>query len=252
MIALGDYVDALVGRFDTLICDPPYSARTHAGHDRKVAISDHGTANSDTFDGVHRRTLDYAALTPDDARALVAWACERVTGWHVVMTDHVLAPVFEAAWRDAGRVTFAPLVWYAPGSRVRLQGDGPACWTVQIVVSRPRSRAYSKWGALPGGYSMAGERKAAVVGAKPLALMRALVRDYSKPGDLVVDPFAGGGTTCLAALIEGRHAAGAEVDPKTHAAASARIAAGWATDMFAQPTRRPSTPPQGDFFDALS
>jgi DNA modification methylase len=54
--------------------------------------------------------------------------------------------------------------------------------------------------------------------------MRALVRDYSRPGDLVVDPCAGGGTTLAAALLEGRRACGAEVNPHHHREAMNRLA----------------------------
>lgn len=48
---------------------------------------------------------------------------------------------------------------------------------------------------------------------KPLDLMRWLVRSYSRPGDLVADPFAGRGTTVLAAALEGRRYFGCEKDP---------------------------------------
>ena len=57
--------------------------------------------------------------------------------------------------------------------------------------------------------------------------MRAIVRDYSEPGDLVCDPCAGGGTTLLAAVIEGRRAIGAERDPDTFAKAVARLRRGY-------------------------
>lgn len=53
--------------------------------------------------------------------------------------------------------------------------------------------------------------------------MRKVILDYSEPGQLVIDPFAGSGTTLLAALLEGRRAWGAEIDPATHARAVARI-----------------------------
>ena len=62
-----------------------------------------------------------------------------------------------------------------------------------------------------------------VAGAKPPNLMRALVRDYTRPGDLVCDPCAGGGTTLLAAVQEGRRAVGSEMDPETHAKAVERL-----------------------------
>jgi DNA modification methylase len=53
--------------------------------------------------------------------------------------------------------------------------------------------------------------------------MRAIVRDYSRPGDLVCDPCAGGGTTLLAAIMEGRRAIGSEIDPVTFEKAVKRL-----------------------------
>jgi hypothetical protein len=43
--------------------------------------------------------------------------------------------------------------------------------------------------------------------------MRPFVETFSRPGDLVLDPFAGFGTTLVAAALEGRRALGIEVDP---------------------------------------
>lgn len=48
---------------------------------------------------------------------------------------------------------------------------------------------------------------------KPLALMRHLVTLACPRGGLVLDPFAGSGTTLQAALAEGRRAVGVEADP---------------------------------------
>ena len=49
---------------------------------------------------------------------------------------------------------------------------------------------------------------------KPLALMRTLIRAFSSPGQIILDPFAGSGTTAEAALLEGRHSIGCEITPK--------------------------------------
>jgi hypothetical protein len=111
-----------------------------------------------------------------------------------------------------------------------------------LVVSRPRHLPYRKWGALPGAYvGTRGVAAGIVAGAKPVSLMRSIVRDYSRPGDLVCDPCAGGGTTLIAARMEGRRAIGSELDPETHRKASARIAGhDWRNtgqiDMFAKAT----------------
>jgi site-specific DNA-methyltransferase (adenine-specific) len=48
---------------------------------------------------------------------------------------------------------------------------------------------------------------------KPLALMRWLVRLVTPPGGLVLDPFAGSGTTLEACVLEGMRAVGVELDP---------------------------------------
>lgn len=60
---------------------------------------------------------------------------------------------------------------------------------------------------------------------KPMALLRRLVAASSDAGDLVVDPFAGSGTTLAAAAALGRRWAGADADPRYVALARARLLA---------------------------
>jgi DNA modification methylase len=69
------------------------------------------------------------------------------------------------------------------------------------------------------------------MGGKPPWLMRALIRDYTKPGDLVCDPTAGAATTLIAACEENRRAVGAEVDPSTYAKGMARIGRGYTPSL---------------------
>lgn len=47
---------------------------------------------------------------------------------------------------------------------------------------------------------------------KPLALMRYLIRTYTNPGETVLDPCMGSGTTGLACVMEGRKFIGIELD----------------------------------------
>jgi len=49
---------------------------------------------------------------------------------------------------------------------------------------------------------------------KPLSLIERLVRLYSNPGDNVLDPFCGSGTTLVACENLGRRSLGIEQDPK--------------------------------------
>jgi len=55
---------------------------------------------------------------------------------------------------------------------------------------------------------------------KPLDMLRVLIENSSRPGDLVLDPFAGSGATLVAAMQSGRRAIGVELCPE-HAARSA-------------------------------
>ena len=48
---------------------------------------------------------------------------------------------------------------------------------------------------------------------KPVPLLRELIESSSKPGEVVLDPFAGVGSTLVAAILEGRRAIGIELDP---------------------------------------
>jgi site-specific DNA-methyltransferase (adenine-specific) len=59
---------------------------------------------------------------------------------------------------------------------------------------------------------------------KPMELLRKLVAASSEPGDLVVDPFAGSGTTLVAAAALGRRWEGADSEPRYVALARARLA----------------------------
>lgn len=43
------------------------------------------------------------------------------------------------------------------------------------------------------------------------ALVRAAINAFTKPGDLVLDPFVGGGTTLVEALASGRHGIGSDI-----------------------------------------
>ena len=60
---------------------------------------------------------------------------------------------------------------------------------------------------------------------KPTELMRYLCRLVTPPGGLVVDPFAGSGSTGKAAVLEGFQFVGFELDPQYAAIANARIEA---------------------------
>ena len=60
---------------------------------------------------------------------------------------------------------------------------------------------------------------------KPLSALLPLVSAFSQPGDIVLDPFAGSGSTCAAARTLGRRYFGIELSPEYYAAAQGRLCA---------------------------
>lgn len=186
-----------VEQVDAAIFDAPYSDKVHDGNDGLV-VSD---------------SLGYEAMTPDLVAEHVKHWSPRVRGWYVTITCHVLAPEWSKCMEAAGRYVFAPVPIVDPGMTVRQQGDGPASWACYLIAARPRSKAWIGGWACPGAYvRRPGDERSKRRGGKPLGVMRHIVRDYSRPGDLVLDTHAGGGTTLLAAMLEGRRAIGAERD----------------------------------------
>jgi adenine-specific DNA-methyltransferase len=78
----------------------------------------------------------------------------------------------------------------------------------------------------------------------PIELPARLVLALSKPGDLVVDPFVGVGTTAVAAVLHGRRAAGAEIVPAYLDIARDRVQKAARGTLKYRPAARPVYIPQ--------
>lgn len=209
---LGDCREILptLGGVDHIITDPPYSDRTHENHD----------------DASHRRhgrsELAYSSLSHTDAESLAADFHKSSKGWIVWLTDFELANTIRHSLAVLGRTTFVPLPYYHPGRSIRMAGDGPSSWTDLVVVAR--TKAQSNWGTLRGGYvANEGWNDKERMGGKPTRLMQLIVSDYSRPNELVCDPFMGAGTTGVACAKEGRRFIGIEIDPEAFETSCRRI-----------------------------
>ncbi|MEO0180564.1 MAG: DNA methyltransferase [candidate division WOR-3 bacterium] len=64
-----------------------------------------------------------------------------------------------------------------------------------------------------GHWSFPGEKQRGHIAMFPLELPRRLIRMFSFPGETVLDPFLGSGTTALAAAALGRNSLGYEINP---------------------------------------
>lgn len=79
----------------------------------------------------------------------------------------------------------------------------------------------------------------------PVGLIERLVLSMTNEGDLVVDPFLGVATSAVAALKNGRRAAGAEIVPEYCRIAEQRITALWNGELRTRPMHKPVHKPSG-------
>jgi DNA modification methylase len=152
---------------------------------------------------------------PSDAH--VAWLgavldrCRRASRGPVVFLPggHMIDRV-PAMLDRAGLPHAATLTWLKPAPEpvVWAGAPGPAADVPTVILAREPPA-----GAHPC--------------PKPVELMAALVEAATPEGGVVLDPFAGSGTTLVAAAARGRSAVGIELDPR-YAALARRRMSGWA------------------------
>lgn len=227
----GPWQTALVDveEVDCVITDPPYSARVHRA----------GALIEGKDDAERSVDIGYDAFTEAHIKEFCESWSPRTTGWMCMHTSHDLIPAWERYLRKENRYVFSPIPCVMRGMSVRLQGDGPSNWTCYLIVARRKHKHANKWGTLPGAYftpppsrASAKGAKSIVMGQKPQWLINAIVRDYSRPGDLVADPFSGGGTTAIACESLGRRFVGAELKEETFIKAKARLSGSVQIDLF--------------------
>jgi len=89
-------------------------------------------------------------------------------------------------WSKKIIVGWKPVLWFTKG---RYDGD----FAYDVVRSEDRDKEYHEWGQSESGFAT-------------------LVERFSYPGDTILDPFLGGGTTGVVALRLGRRFVGIDID----------------------------------------
>jgi DNA modification methylase len=77
---------------------------------------------------------------------------------------------------------------------------------------------------------------------KPLSILSPLIEEFCPPSGTVLDPFAGSGSSLLAAKMLGRSYVGIELDAKYHAIATRRLQESRMTPAIAPTHYAPGAP----------
>lgn len=119
-------------------------------------------------------------------------------------------------------------MWTKSNAAPKFQGDGPAAACEAIVLAWCGTGA-SVWnaGGSYGHYHFPVDNGARVERRhetqKPLTVIRQLLIDFTLPGQIVIDPFAGGGSTPIGCKQLGRHFLAWERDAGPHALGMASL-----------------------------
>ena len=198
---------------DAIITDPPYGSGGMTANDRLRTSKDKYVHTGSSYAST-LPDIDGDSLLPED------WA-EQMKGWtkecrRVLVDDGMFVTFID--WRNYSHLM---LIVTRSGIRVR----GAAVWN-KGQTARPYRGAFRAqtefvlWGGvgkvqrddiyLPGVFDVATKTADKVhITEKPVDLMRQLVK-VCRPGGLILDPFAGSGSTGVAALMEGYRFIGIE------------------------------------------
>ena len=185
---------------DAVITDPPYLGKYRERVGRTLANDDNPKAVLSVYDEIYR------VLKPNIY-------CITFYGWIAIAR-------FAAAWDDAGFRSVGHIVW--PKNYASKAGHTEYRHESAYVLAKgfPRKPKHPISDVQRWEFSGNKEHPA----EKAVSVIAPLVRVFSRPGDVVLDPFSGSGSTSVAAALYGRRHIGIELERRYCDLAERRLA----------------------------
>lgn len=213
-----DILPSLV-RADVVLTDPPYDEQTHAG---ARTLSKEGRARaSDGRRSIQAVGVIEMGFDPLLSVTFTADLWRMAERWCVVFCSLEQLGDYRI---QAGDAYVRSGFWHRPDGAPQMSGDRPGQPGEGLAILHRPGR--KRWN---GGGHHAFWEVSVVKGTrdhptqKPEELMVQLVRLFSEPNELVLDPYMGSGTTLLAAKRLGRRAIGIELEERYCAIAAERL-----------------------------
>lgn len=139
-----------------------------------------------------------------------------VTRWAIVFSDVESCHLWREELEDAGMRYVRTGAWVKTDPMPQFSGDRPSVGFEPATICH--AQGLMRWNG--GGHAATWIHGIAKTNRpdhpcpKPLPLMRDLVGLFTDPGDVILDPFMGSGTTLVAAKSLNRQAIGIEIEEK--------------------------------------
>lgn len=185
---------------DLILTDPPYGVRYRDRTGRTIANDDNLTSVLSVFPEMYR------VLRPDAF-------CISFYGWGAI-------DLFFRAWSDAGFRAAGHLVFaksYASSQRFLSAHHEQAYLLTKGRPAQPAHRIKDVQRWVYSGNKVHPTEKA-------VEILTPLIRSFSTPDSVVLDPFAGSGSTLVAASLSGRRYLGIELESRYCELARRRLA----------------------------
>jgi site-specific DNA-methyltransferase (adenine-specific) len=240
---LGDCREILptLGNVDAVITDPPFEEEAHTLQRRVYRCVN--------------ELLPFAAITSDLRVTVAAQIVQICNGWMLAFCQAEAVAEWRDVFESAGAAYKRSMVWIKPDGMPQYSGDRPGMGYESIVaVWCGQGKSIWNGGGRHGVFTFnkngnGGQRNPHPT-TKPIGLMQELVALFTRPADLICDPFMGSGTTGVAAAKYGRRFVGVEIDPGYFDMACHRI-----SETLKQPDlfiERPAPPAQLEWFKMWS
>lgn len=203
---LGDCRDILPTiRADVTLTDPPFASTTHKG----------ARGANDT-----EGKIDFDSIDMSEFAQYVKLICAATERWSVMTCD----------WRHGLNAESYGLpvvrlgVWTKADPAPQFSGDRPAMgWEFVLILHREGKKRWNGGGKPAVWHTQIVKNNGLHPTQKPLPLLSRWAHQFSDPGETILDPFMGSGTTGVAAVQMQRQFIGIEREPKYFDIACERI-----------------------------
>jgi site-specific DNA-methyltransferase (adenine-specific) len=206
-----------------IISDPPFESEAHTLQRR---VNRSATRGQDC-DVVTEEPLDFAPITEATRIAVCAHAAKILHGWFLAFCQAEAVALWRQSIEQGGGKYKRACVWIKPDGMPQFSGDRPGMGYESLVTGwfGPGKSSWNGGGRV--GVFTFNKNEPDRYGhptQKPQKLMLELLSLFSNPGDVVLDPFMGSGSTLRAAKDMGRRAIGIELEEKYCEIAAKRMA----------------------------